>query len=169
MAQVSFHLQSPPWLWDVDPACWLRKGTNLSRPSAWGNLPASPSWSTRPMSGYGARPTSCLVPQEPLLATVKRRKLTWFRHVMCHNSVSKTILQGTLDNTRRCGQQREHWMDSVKKLTSLSMPELRTIAMAFHRKDWNTICAESPHVAPIPPSVKGLNWTVVTTHGKRWL
>ena len=31
-------------------------------------------------------------PQEPLLATVKRRKLAWFRHVTHHDSLSKTII-----------------------------------------------------------------------------
>ena len=35
-------------------------------------------------------------PQEPLLATVKRRKLAWFWRVTRHNSLFKTILQGAL-------------------------------------------------------------------------
>ena len=35
-------------------------------------------------------------PQESLLATVKRWKLVWFGHVTCQDSLSKTILQGTL-------------------------------------------------------------------------
>ena len=34
-------------------------------------------------------------PQKPLLATVKRRTLAWFGHVTRHDSLSKTILQGT--------------------------------------------------------------------------
>ena len=38
--------------------------------------------------------TSLAGPQEPLLATVKRRKLTWFGHVTRHNSLPKTVLQG---------------------------------------------------------------------------
>ena len=36
-------------------------------------------------------------PQEPLLATVKRRKLAWFGQVTRRDSLSKTILQGTLE------------------------------------------------------------------------
>ena len=36
----------------------------------------------------------CVGPQEPLLATVKRRKLAWFGHVTRHDSLSKTILLG---------------------------------------------------------------------------
>ena len=40
-------------------------------------------------------------PQEPLLATVKRQKLGWFRHVTRHDSLSKTILQDTSEGGRR--------------------------------------------------------------------
>ena len=37
-------------------------------------------------------------PEEPLaVATVERQKLTWFGHVIRHNSLSQTILQSTLD------------------------------------------------------------------------
>ena len=35
--------------------------------------------------------------QEPLLATVQRRKLAWFGRVTRHDSLSKTIIQGTLE------------------------------------------------------------------------
>ena len=41
-----------------------------------------------------------LGPQEPLLAPVKSLKLAWFRHVTCHDSLAKTILQGTLKGVR---------------------------------------------------------------------
>ena len=37
-----------------------------------------------------------VVPQEPFQATVERRKLAWFGHVTRHDSLSKTIPQGTL-------------------------------------------------------------------------
>ena len=40
-------------------------------------------------------------PREPLLATVKRRKLAGFGHVTRHDSLSKTILQDTLEGGRR--------------------------------------------------------------------
>ena len=36
-------------------------------------------------------------PQEPLLATVRKRKLAWPGHVTRHDSLSKTTLQGTLE------------------------------------------------------------------------
>ena len=34
--------------------------------------------------------------QEPLLVTIKRRKLAWIGHVKRHDSLSKTILQDSL-------------------------------------------------------------------------
>ena len=37
-------------------------------------------------------------PQEPLLATVKRRTLAWFGHVTLHDSLFKIDLQGTLED-----------------------------------------------------------------------
>ena len=60
-------------------------------------------------------------PQEPLLATVKRRKLARFRHVTRHNSLSQTISQGTLRvgvgrRGRRRGRQRKRWMDQRQRL-----------------------------------------------------
>ena len=54
-------------------------------------------------------------PQEPLLATVKRRKLAWFGHVTRNDSLSKTILQGTLEDGQRRGRQRKCWMDNVQR------------------------------------------------------
>ena len=67
--------------------------------------------------------------QEPLLATIKSWKLAWFRHVTRHNSLSKTILQGTLEGWRRRGWQRKCWMDNTTEWSSLPMSEL--LIMAF--------------------------------------
>ena len=52
----------------------------------------------------------------------------------CHmpNSLSKMILQGTLEGGQCHGQQRRCWMDNIKKWTSLPMPEL--LSKASRRK-----------------------------------
>ena len=103
-------------------------------------------------------------PQEPLLATVERWKFAWFGHVTRHGNLSKTILQGTLEDGRRGGRRRECWMDNIKKWTSLLMPEQLTRASC--RKDGKRISAESSLMPPPPPpipttrSVKGLDWTL---------
>ena len=88
-------------------------------------------------------------PQEPLLATVKRRKLAWFGHITRHDSLFKTILQGTLEGGRRCGWQRKCWMENNKEWTSLPMPELLTRASC--RKDWRGISAELSLMPPPLP------------------
>ena len=92
-------------------------------------------------------------------ATVKRRKLAWFGHVTCHNSLSQTILQGTLEGGRHRGRQRKSCMDSIKEWTSLSMPELLTRTSCRRKKttqNWK-ISVESSFMSPMTQSVKGLN------------
>ena len=92
-------------------------------------------------------------PEELLLATVKRQKFAWFRHVTRHDSLSKTTLQGTLEGGQRHGWQRKCWMDNMKEWTSLPMPELLTRASC--RKDWKRISVESSPFSSDDPSGQG--------------
>ena len=97
-------------------------------------------------------------PEELLLATGKRWKRAWIRHVTCHNSLSKTIFQGILEGGWRGGWQRECCMGKFKVWISLPMRELLTMTPC--RKDWKRISAESSLMSPRwPQVVKGLNWT----------
>ena len=89
-------------------------------------------------------------PQDPLLAIVKRRKLEWFGNVTRHDSLSKTILQGTSEDGRRRGGQKKCWMDNTKEWTSLPMPELFTRASC--RKGWKRISAEPSLMSPRRPN-----------------
>ncbi|GFR87376.1 endonuclease-reverse transcriptase [Elysia marginata] len=73
-------------------------------------------------------------PQEPFLATVKRRKLAWFGHVTRHDSLSKTILQGTVEGKRRRGRQKKAWCDNIKEWTGMAMYEL--VRSASDRDAW---------------------------------
>ena len=85
-------------------------------------------------------------PQELLLATIKRWKPGWFGHVTRHDSLSKTILQGTLEGRQCCGWQRKFWLDDIEEWTSLPLPELFT--MASWRKGWKRISAQSSVMSP---------------------
>ena len=38
---------------------------------------------------------------EPLLQTIRRRKLKWFGHTSRHNSITKIILQGMVEGSRK--------------------------------------------------------------------
>ena len=97
---------------------------------------------------YGATGTS----------NCKRRKLARFEHVTRHDSLSKTILQGTLGGWRCRGRHRKCWMDNIKEWTSLPMAELFTGAPC--RRYWKRISADRPSCPAKTQSVKGLNRTV---------
>ena len=78
-----------------------------------------------------------------------QRKLAWLGHVTHYDSLFKTVLQGTLEGERRRGLQRNCWMDNIKAWTSLSVPELLT--MASNRRDWKWISAGLSLTPPPPP------------------
>ena len=44
---------------------------------------------------------------ELLLSTVKRRKLSWFRHVCYHDTLPKILVHGSVDAGRRRGRPRK--------------------------------------------------------------
>ena len=100
-------------------------------------------------------------PHEPSPASVKRRKLAWFGHVTLHDSLSETVLQGTLEGGQHRGRQRKCWMDNIKEWTSLPMSEL--IIRAFCRKDWKRISSESSIMSPRRPN-RSRNLTELLFH-----
>ena len=59
-------------------------------------------------------------------ATVKREKFVQFEHVLFHDSLSKTILQGTLEGGQCCAWQSKCWMYNIKEWRSLPVTELLT-------------------------------------------
>ena len=73
--------------------------------------------------------------QKPLLAAVKGWKLVWFGHVTRHNSLSKPILQGSLEGEQRHGRQKKCWMVNIKEWTSLPLPELLTKTSCRKKKN----------------------------------
>lgn len=84
--------------------------------------------------------------QEPLLATVKHRKITWYGHVIRHDSLSKTILQGTVEGSRRRGRQKKAWMDNIKEWTGYNGANL--LRMAEERETWRVLANEASTVSP---------------------
>ena len=76
-------------------------------------------------------------------------ELAWFEHVSRHDSLSETILQGTLKGGQRRGKQSKYWTDNIKDWTALFMQKLLTGASS--RKDWRRISAESSLMSPLAP------------------
>lgn len=50
--------------------------------------------------------TVLMGPQERLLATVKRRRLVWLAHVVRHDTLVRTLLQGWMEERSRRGEQK---------------------------------------------------------------
>ena len=133
----------------------LTKGSRLSKPSAWGNFSVSHTWSTKTMTGCRARSTFMWVHRNLFWQLSRDRNLHGLG-MSHHNSLSKTILWGTLDGGWCCGWQRNCWMDNIKEWTSLPVPELLTRASC--RKYWKRIHAESSLMSFWQPN-QSRDWT----------
>ena len=72
---------------------------------------------------------------EPLLDTVKRRKLQWFGHVTQRpGTLAHTVMHGGVDGRQGQGRLRRKWVDDVKKW--VEEPVKVCIRMAEDRKTW---------------------------------
>ena len=110
------------------------------------------SWREHKTNEYVRKRMEELVgPQETLLATVKRRKLKWFGHVTRHDSLSKTIMQGTVAGGRRRGRQRKSWGDNIKEWTAMTTPEL--LRAANTRTEWRKKSVSAASMSPPRPQM----------------
>ena len=85
-------------------------------------------------------------PYENLLATVKRRKLKWYGHVTRSDGLTKVILQGTVEGSRRRGRPEKSWIDNIAEWTGKSFAEIQ--AMAHNRQEWRELTRKSVMTRP---------------------
>ena len=112
------------------------------------------SWADRKTNDFVREQVETLAgPQEPLLAIIKRRKLAWYGHVTRHNSIPKTVLQGTLEGGRRRGRQTKSWLDNIKEWTQMDSPAL--IRLAEDRESWRQKAYRSSIASPLWPKRLG--------------
>ena len=90
--------------------------------------------------------TQSIGPHDDLLTTVKQRKLHWYGHVTRSDGISKTILQGTVNGSRKRGRQKKRWEDNIREWTGLDFAT--TQRAAEDRKKWTEIVRRSSSGAP---------------------
>ena len=69
------------------------------------------------------------------------KKLRWFGHVTRSNSMSKTILQGSIEGKRRRGRPKMQWQDDIVKWTGLDIN--KAMRAAENRERWKKIVTKS--------------------------
>ena len=61
---------------------------------------------------------------ELLLTTIKRSKLSYYGHLCRHDSLSKTSMQGRVEDTRVRGRPKKDWMVNIIQWTDKTVGEL---------------------------------------------
>ena len=87
------------------------------------------------------RVTKEIGPHSELLAMVITKKLRWFGYVIRSNSMSKTILQGSIEGIRRRGRPTIKWQDNIVKCTGIGIH--KAMRAAENREGWKKIVMKS--------------------------
>ena len=58
-------------------------------------------------------------PQGEVVGSVRRRELAWFGYTTRYESLTKMVLQRTIDSGRKRGRQAKCWTDNLKEWTRL--------------------------------------------------
>ena len=85
-------------------------------------------------------------PYEDLLATVKRRKQKWYGHVTRPDGLTKVILQGTVEGSRRRSRPRKSWIENIVEWTGKSFAKTQVIAL--NRQAWKELTRKSIMTCP---------------------
>ena len=83
---------------------------------------------------------------EDILATVNRRKLKWYGQVTRSAGLTKVILQGTVEGSRRRGSPKKSWIDNIAEWTGKSFAE--TQAMKHNRREGRELTRKSVMTRP---------------------
>ena len=66
--------------------------------------------------------------KKPLLDIIMRKKMTKFGHITLHDSMSKTILQGYVEDNRKRGRTMKNWLNDIFEYSNLPLQQLLVIA-----------------------------------------
>ncbi|GFO31515.1 eukaryotic translation initiation factor 3 subunit f [Plakobranchus ocellatus] len=84
---------------------------------------------------------NAIEPHVDLLVIVRQRKLKWYGHTTRSSGLAKTIMQDTVNGSRRRGGQKKRWEDDIGEWTGM---ELRnTLRKAEDREEWKAVVRRS--------------------------
>ena len=63
-------------------------------------------------------------PETSLLGLIRKQQLSYFGHIVRAEGMEKEVVMGKVGGGRRRGRQRMRWLDSLKKVTGLSLAEM---------------------------------------------
>ena len=69
------------------------------------------------------------------------KKLRWFGHVTRSNSMSKIILQDSIEDKRTRGRPKFQWQDNIVKWTGIDIN--KAMRAAENREEWKQIVTKS--------------------------
>lgn len=72
----------------------------------------------------------CIKPESSLEGKITKLRMSYFDHIICANSLEKTIMLGMASTTRRKGCQRTRWLDTIKCDTNLNIVQLKDKVLA---------------------------------------
>jgi len=81
-----------------------------------------------------------------LLKMIKKRKLAYYGHIRRHNTLQKTILEGSVSGRRGRGRRRTTWTMNIAEMTERSINEC--CELALDRDGWRTMTADLLEMAP---------------------
>ena len=74
-----------------------------------------------------------------LLAKIQSKKLKYFGHIIRHDSLQRTILDGKVNGTRGRGRPRTTWTTNICQWSYLRYPQ--AVQKAQSRDEWRTIAS----------------------------
>ena len=74
-----------------------------------------------------------------IIPTIKKRKITYFGHMIRRNNIHRLLLEGPLEGKRSRGRPRTEWMTNITEWTGMRYEDL--VRLAQDRKPWRIMTA----------------------------
>ena len=74
-----------------------------------------------------------------IIPTIKKRKITYFGHMIRRNNIHRLLLEGPLEGKRSRGRPRTEWETNITEWTGMCYEDL--VRLAQDREPWRIMTA----------------------------